>query len=166
MCVLFQSVGCGSTSDLDLFRSAETVPGYRCVAACERWPSAVAAPCVPRWQRLGPDVCILRLVSETRDGQMPVLPLPIPHHLPSCSHRLLLATRENLLEQSRRQFLALHVSAPTAACLAGFDLPAGSGFGVCFSIPQFLQQTRVLDLFLELAHGLFYLTILHYHGPA
>ena len=53
-----------------------------------------------------------------------------------------------------------------AAGLTSFDLPTGGGFRIGLTVSQFLQQTRILDLFLELAHGLFYLTILHYHGPA
>ena len=60
---------------------------------------------------------------------------------------------------SGRQFLALHVSAPAAACLAGLDLAAGGGFGESFSVSQFLQQTRILYFFLEFAHGFFHIAI-------
>jgi hypothetical protein len=83
--------------------------------------------------------------------------------LPSCSHRLLLATVENLLEQLRRQFLAFYISPPTAACLTSLDLSPSSGLDESFSISQLLDQSRILDFFLELAHGFFHIAILYHN---
>jgi hypothetical protein len=52
---------------------------------------------------------------------------------------------------------------PPAAGLTGLDLSAGSGFDESFSITQFLQQSAVLYLFLELAHGFFNIAICNNH---
>lgn len=60
---------------------------------------------------------------------------------------------------SGRQFLALHIFAPTATGLTFFDLAPGGRFDKSFALSQFQQESAVLYLFLELAHGFFHIAI-------
>ena len=64
---------------------------------------------------------------------------------------------------ARRQLLADQVSLPAFLGQAARGFAPCGGFDVGLSITQFQQQSRILDLFLELAHGPVHVAVGHYH---
>ena len=64
-------------------------------------------------------------------------------------------------ELFRRQLLAAEILAPPAFGCTLFDLAPGRGLLIGLALAQLQQEARILDLFLELAQGSFYVAVLH-----